>query len=135
MSRLGSPWQRSREHRHDASERHDAASRDCWKCGGGQTAKTRRDGLSPLEVARAYQRIKQLDAAERKKQPDAESLRLERRLGLCQAAALNVVNTVGFEPSIVIATLLAVMMEPPVLVASGVTAMLVLCDWIGSSEL
>ena len=65
----------------------------------------------------------------------AEPVRLERGLGLLQAASLNVANMVGIGPFITIPLFIAAMGGPQAMVGWVIAAVLVLCDGLVWSEL
>ena len=65
----------------------------------------------------------------------AEPPRLERGLGLLQAASLNIANMVGIGPFITIPLFIAAMGGPQAMIAWVIAAVLVLCDGLVWSEL
>ena len=64
-----------------------------------------------------------------------EPVRLERGLGLVQAASLNIANMVGIGPFITIPLFIAAMGGPQAMIAWVIAAVLVLCDGLVWSEL
>ena len=65
----------------------------------------------------------------------AQPPRLERGLGLVQAASLNIANMVGIGPFITIPLFIAAMGGPQAMIAWVIAAVLVLCDGLVWSEL
>lgn len=65
----------------------------------------------------------------------SQPVRLERGLGLVQAASLNIANMVGIGPFITIPLFIAAMGGPQAMIAWVIAAVLVLCDGLVWSEL